>query len=94
MVSSAEGIADFRQAVIGQFLGQRHRDLTRPRHRARAALGEHVGHLDLVVLDYRALDIVDTDQLVLQGQKVLEGFADQFDGDVTPHEVGMGDHPF
>src|SRR5690606_16252898 len=70
-----------------------YRYLTGPGNRARAALGQDVGHLDLVVLRHRTLDVVDTDQLVLQGQQVLERLADQLDGDIATPEMGTGDDP-
>src|SRR5690554_1314484 len=82
----------FRQAVVGQFLGQGHCHLTWPRNRARAPLGQNVRDLDLVVFGDGALNIVDADQLVLQCKKILERFANQLDGDIPSHEVGTGDH--
>ena len=77
VIPPAKGIADFRQTVIGQFLGQRHRYLTRSGHRARATLGEQIRHLDLVILGDRALNIIDADLLVLQCQQILESLADK-----------------
>ena len=68
---AAEGVTDLRQAVVGEFLGQGHGDLTRTGHGARTALGEQVRQLDLVVLGHGALDVVDPHLLVLQGQQVL-----------------------
>ena len=38
VIATAEGFADLRQAVAGQFLRQRHRHLAGPRDRAAAAL--------------------------------------------------------
>src|SRR3546814_20912992 len=43
--------------------------------------------------DLGALDIVDSDQLILQRKQVLQRFANQFDRDIAPHEVSMGDDP-
>ena len=38
VIAPAESIADLRQAVGREFLGERHRDLARARHRAAAPL--------------------------------------------------------
>lgn len=89
-----EGHTDFRQAVIGQFLRQRHGHLTGARDGARTPLGKQIGDLDLVVLGGGALNIIDADQLVLQGQQILERLANQLDGDVAAHEVRVSDHAF
>lgn len=81
MVATAKRIADFRQAVVGQLFGQRHRHLARTRHRTGAAFGQQVRYLNLVVLRHRLLNIVDGDQFFLQRQQIAQRFAHEIDGD-------------
>src|SRR5690625_3772880 len=68
VVTTAKGFADLREAVVGQFLGQRHRHLARSRYRSAAPLGKQIRELDLVVFGHHALDVVYGDQLVLERQ--------------------------
>src|SRR5450759_2307666 len=42
MVAPPERIADFRQTVFGQFLGERHRHLPRPRNRTTALFRQKI----------------------------------------------------
>ena len=92
MVAAAKRIADFRQAVVGQLFGQRHRHLARTRHRTGAALGQQIRYLNLVVLRHRLLNIVDGDQFFLQRQQIAQRFAHEIDGDRPAGEVGVGDN--
>src|SRR5256714_996828 len=71
VVAAAEGIADLRQTVAGELLGERHGDLPRARHRAAAALGPQVRHAHPVVVRHGLLDVLDGDELRLQRQQVL-----------------------
>jgi hypothetical protein len=50
VVAVAEGVADVRQAMLGQFLRQGHRHLPWAGDVAAAFLGVHVGDLYLVEL--------------------------------------------
>ena len=72
VVAAAEVAADLRQRHLRQFLGERHRHLPRPRDRARALLGMHVRHADLVVVGDRLLDVLDRDLAVLHGQEIAQ----------------------
>ena len=93
MVTATKGITYLRQTVVGQLLGQCHRQLARTGNGAGTTLGEQIRQLDLVVLRHRLLDIVDGDQLLLQCQQVAQRFAHEIDVDGTAGEVGVGDHP-
>ena len=93
MVATTEHVADFRQTVVGQLLGQGHGYLTRARDRTRTTLGQQIGDLDLVVLSDSTLNVIHTDQFVLQRQQILERFTNQLDGDVTAHEMRVSDNP-
>ena len=65
MVTPTEELSDLRKALLGQFLGQVHRDLPWPRNRGRALLAVHVGDLYLVIVGHRLLDVLDRDLPVL-----------------------------
>jgi hypothetical protein len=67
MVSATKCVAYLWQTVIGQFLGQAHRQLARPCDRPTPAFGKQVGYPDLEITRNRLLDIVYRDQLFLQG---------------------------
>ncbi|MNH24156.1 hypothetical protein D3C79_840740 [compost metagenome] len=79
--------------MVGQLLGQGHGHLAWTRDRTRTTLGQQIGDLDLVVLGDGTLNVIHTDQLVLQRQQILERLTNQFDGDVAAHEVRVSDHP-
>ena len=57
MVSATERIADLRQTVVGQFLGQRHCNLPRPCDRTAAPLRQKLGDADLEIVSNRLLDM-------------------------------------
>src|ERR1700689_4134940 len=61
VIATAEGIADLRQAVTGQFLRQRHRYLARARHGTAAAFRQQIRHTDLVVVGDGLLDVFHRD---------------------------------
>ena len=48
----------------------RHRQLARAGNGTGTTLGQQIRQFDLVVLRHRLLDVVDGDQLLLQGQQV------------------------
>ena len=57
MIPAAKGIADFRQAMVGQLFGERHRHLPRPRDRAAAPLRQQIRDANLVVFSDGLLNI-------------------------------------
>ena len=93
VIPSTKRIANLGKAVVGQLLGQGHGNLTGPCNGAGATFGQDVGYLDLVVLGDGALNIIDTHQLVLQGEQVLERLTNQLNGDVASHKMRTGDDP-
>ena len=78
MILAAEGIADLRQALLGQLLGQVHGNLAGQGDLGRLALRVHVGLLDLVVLGHRLLDEIDGDLTTIEGDEVFQRFLHQF----------------
>ena len=70
MVPAAECIADFRQAVVREFLRQRHRHLARPRYRSAAPLRKQVGNANLEILGHGFLDVLDRDEPRLHRQQI------------------------
>src|SRR5690606_11791074 len=70
VVATPEGLADLGEALLGEFLGEVHRDLARPGNVGRATLGEHVGDLDPELLGHRALDLVDRDGRAIEFEEV------------------------
>ena len=76
VVAAAEQLADFRQALLCQFLGQVHGDLARPGDIRGAALRIHVGNLDIEEVGHRFLDVFHGNLAVLHRQQVLQGFLD------------------
>ena len=75
MIAAAESFADIRQAQVGQFLGQRHCDLARPRDVAGALLGIHFRNLDFVIIGNGLLDVVDGNLAALQREQVFQRVA-------------------
>ena len=93
MIAPAELVADLRQTVAGQFLGQRHRHLARPGDGPAALRRQHVHHADAVVFGHRLLDVLDGDLLFLQRQQITQTVAGEVDGDRTAGKAGIGDDP-
>src|ERR1043165_5041626 len=57
--AASERLADLRKALLGELLGERHRDLARPGHGTEALLRVHLRDLDLEVVGDRLLHVVD-----------------------------------
>ena len=55
VVATAEELAYFRQALLGELFGQIHGNLSWPSDARGALLGVHVGDLDLVEVSHRFL---------------------------------------
>ena len=72
VVAVAEPAADFGQAALGELLGQVHRHLARPRHRARAPGRRHVGQPDVEMLGDPLLDLLDRHPPVVRLQDVVQ----------------------
>ena len=70
VVATAKQFANFRQAFLGQFFGQVHRNLARPSDAGRALFAVHVGDLDLVIIGDGFLYVFDADLSVLDRQQV------------------------
>ncbi len=88
MVASAERLADLGQAVLGQLLGQGHRNLPRPRQRAHPPLGQQILQTHVEVLRRGLLDVRDGDGLRMGGQQVAQGFFGEIGGDRLAVEIG------
>src|SRR3546814_19904307 len=56
MIAPAEDSSDFRKGTRGHFLGEVHRNLTRPNTGARAPFGPHFALIDLAMLRRPLLD--------------------------------------
>ena len=82
VIASAEELANFRQAFLGQLFGQVHGNLPGPCNAGGSFFGIHVGYFDLVVVGHRFLDIFDRYLPVLDGQKITQRFTCQLDGDL------------
>lgn len=65
VIAPAKHFADFRQAFLRHLLGQIHGNLAWLGNVGRALLAVHVGHLDLVEIGHRFLDVFDADLAVL-----------------------------
>src|SRR5690554_3982768 len=92
VVPAAKGIANFRQTVVGQFLGQRHRHLAGPGDGTGPALGQQIRYLDLVILRHGTLDIINTDLLFMQCQQVFQAFPDKRRSNLRASEVSIRYH--
>lgn len=93
VVSSTEQVADLRQALLSQLLGQVHRHLARQGDIGRPAFRVHVGHLDLVEIGNRLLDVLDRDLAVGHRKQVLQGLlADIHRQHVAAMETRVGQH--
>ena len=93
VVAATEQITDFRQAFLGQLLGQVHGDLARQGDIGGPAFRIHVGHLDLVEVRHGLLDVLDRDLTVGHRQQVLQRFlADIHREHVAAVEAGIRQH--
>src|SRR5690554_786386 len=92
VVPAAKGIANFRQTVVGQFLGQGHRHLAGPGDGTGPALGQQIRYLDLVILRHGTLDIINTDLLFMQRQQVFQAFPDKRRSNLRASEVSIRYH--
>ena len=70
VVPAPEVFSDLGQAVLSELLREVHGDLARMRDVGRTTLGVHVGHLDLVVVGNRLLDVLDRDEVVDHGELI------------------------
>src|SRR3546814_14501468 len=61
MIAPAEDSSDFRKGTRGHFLGEVHRNLTRPNNGARAPFGPHFALIDLEMLRRQLLDLINGD---------------------------------
>ena len=68
VISTTKRFANLRQRMIGEFLGEAHSHLPRSRDAPITPLGKNIGQLDVVVLGYRSLNVVDTNLAVLDSQ--------------------------
>lgn len=73
MIATTEGLADFRQAVLGQLTRQPHGYLTWPGDDAATFFGVHVGDFKLVVIGDRFLDQFQGELAVGLRRKYLSG---------------------
>ena len=93
VVAATEQITDFRQAFLGQLLGQVHGDLARQGDIGGPAFRIHVGHLDLVEVRHGLLDVLDRDLTVGHRQQILQRFlADIHREHVAAVEAGIRQH--
>ena len=81
MVPPTEFAADFGQRAGGQLLGQIHRHLTWPRHRAGPPLRLHFRELDVVVLGDAALDFFDRNAAIAGAQNIAQYLLGHLDRD-------------
>src|SRR5690606_22749007 len=88
VIAPPERIADFRQAVLCQFLGQGHRHLSRTGQGTGPPLGQQVCHAQLVVVCHGLLDVAYGDGLLLRPQQVAQGLQGEVGVDGPGHEVG------
>src|SRR6267378_7331005 len=91
MVAVAEGIANIRQAHLGEVLRERHCELAGPSDVSAAFFRVHVGYLDLVVLGDGLLDVVNCDLPVLCREEVLKRLLGGVKRDVSAVEARISD---
>ncbi len=90
VIAPSEQLADLRQALVRQLLGEVHGDLARTGDAGRALFGIHIGHLDLVEVGHGFLDVFDRHLAILQRQQIFERFLGQTDRHVLAAEAGVG----
>ncbi len=91
VVAPAELAADLGQRARGQLLGQIHRHLPGPGHRAGAPGGMHVGNAHVEVLGDAFLDLLDRDAALIRPQEVAEHLLGAFQRDRLADQGGVGD---
>ena len=95
VVPAPEVFSDLGQAVLSELLREVHGDLARMRDVGRTTLGVHVGHLDLVVVGNRLLDVLDRDEVVDHGELIPKHALGHVDRDFAMCgglELLVGDH--
>ena len=81
VVATAKRVANFRQAMIGQFLRERHRNLPRAGYRSGAAFRQQVADPDLEIVSDGFLDVFDRNQPCLQRKQITQGFFGEIQAD-------------
>src|SRR3546814_2814353 len=72
MISPAEDSSDFRKGTRGHFLGEVHRNLTRPNNGARAPFGPHFALIDLEMLRRQLLDLINGDAARIGAHEICQ----------------------
>src|SRR6185369_1105059 len=92
VVAVAEGLADLRQAHLGEVLRERHGNLPWPRHVAVALFRMHVRDLDLEVLGDGLLDPFYAHLAARDVEDVAQGFLGEVERELARVETREGEH--
>src|SRR3546814_18290666 len=74
MIAPAEDSSDFREGTRGHFLGEVHRNLTRPNTGARAPFGQHFALIDLEMLRRQLLDLINGDAARIGAHEICQAW--------------------
>src|SRR3546814_7558072 len=72
MIAPAEDSSDFRKGTRGHFLGEVHRNLTRPNNGARAPFVPHFALIDLEMLRRQLLDLINGDAARIGAHEICQ----------------------
>ncbi len=67
MIPATTRFTNFRQRMVGQFLGQTHRHLPWSGDASVTPFGENIRNFNVVVLGNRSLDVFDSNLAILNG---------------------------
>src|SRR3546814_16801764 len=82
--------SDLRKGTRGHFLGEVHRNLTRPNNGARAPFGPHFALIDLEMLRRQLLDLINGDAARIGAHEICQHDLREFKNDLPPGERGIG----
>jgi len=75
VITASKGLANFRKALLGKFLGKVHGYLPRPGNVGGPALAVHVSYFDLEEVGDSFLDRVDGNRCTVERENVFQGLA-------------------
>src|SRR5580765_366202 len=90
VITTTEQVANFRQTLLRQFLGQVHGDLAWTSDIGRTLFGIHVSDFDTKKVGNGFLDVFDGNLPVLNRQEIFQRIFDDVNGDVLAVEARVG----
>ena len=91
MVPATKCVTNFRKAVFGQFLAQRHGYLPGAGDGPGAPAGQEVGNTQLIILSHCFLNVFNRHQSVVNVKQISEHFLCKTLGNGSSGKAGIGE---